>query len=69
MLLDERGHCILRNVIRNPRDQWRDCAMQQRGAEWAECYRRENREVDDKLDGVCLPSLLFHISSSELLTH
>ena len=43
------GQCIFRDMMRNPREEWRNCAMQQRGAEFAECYYREQKEVDDKL--------------------
>jgi hypothetical protein len=48
-LYDEPGHCIFRDVFQNPRDEWRDCALQTRGTDFAECYYREKREVDDSL--------------------
>jgi len=67
-LYEQQGHCryslntarrhhltplgIFRDVLRDPRDEWRDCAMKQRGAEFAECYYREAREIEDELDGV-----------------
>jgi len=50
-LYDSRGHCIFRDVMSNPRDMWRDCAMEKRGTEFAECYYREDREIEDELNG------------------
>lgn len=34
----------------NPRDEWRTCALEQRGANFADCYYREQREIDDEFD-------------------
>jgi len=50
-LYEARGHCIFRDVTDNLRDEWRQCAEQQRGSEFAECYAREQREIDDELAG------------------
>jgi len=49
-LYDVRGRCIFRDNMENPREDWRSCALEQRGANFAECYYREQREVDDELD-------------------
>jgi hypothetical protein len=38
--------------MENPRDDWRQCALDQRGVEFAECYSREAREIDDELEHV-----------------
>jgi len=46
--------CVFRDVLRNPREDWRNCALEQRGAEFAECYYREQREIDDDLDVCCV---------------
>jgi len=48
-LYDEPGRCIFRDVFQNPRDEWRDCAMDTKGTDFADCYYREQREVDDSL--------------------
>lgn len=47
---DVHGRCLLRDIMGNPREEWRNCALEQRGAEFADCYYREQREVDDLLD-------------------
>jgi hypothetical protein len=48
-LYDEPGRCIFRDVFENPREEWRDCALENKGANFADCYYREQREVDDSL--------------------
>jgi hypothetical protein len=48
-LYDEPGRCIFRDVFENPRDEWRDCALQTKGTDFADCYYREQREIDDSL--------------------
>jgi hypothetical protein len=35
--------------MENPRDDWRSCALEQR-SNFADCYYREQREVDDSLN-------------------
>jgi hypothetical protein len=48
--------CVFRDVMYNPRDDWRTCALEQRGTNFADCYYREQREIDDELD-VSSPSV------------
>lgn len=50
-LYEARGHCIFRDVIEDPQEEWRQCALEQGGTDFAACYRREQREIDDELAG------------------
>jgi hypothetical protein len=43
---------VIKDAMNNPRDEWRQCAMERRGVEFADCYSREAREIDDELEHV-----------------
>lgn len=39
----------------DPQEEWQSCGIIQRGTDFAACYPRDQREIDDELSGVCCP--------------
>ncbi|QDS67954.1 hypothetical protein FKW77_008963 [Venturia effusa] len=50
-LYESRGHCIFREFMGNPHEEWQACGMMARGTDFAACYQREQREIEDELAG------------------
>ncbi|RDI89854.1 hypothetical protein Vi05172_g105 [Venturia inaequalis] len=50
-LYESRGHCIFRDSMGDPHEEWQACGMMARGTDFAACYQREEREIEDELAG------------------